>query len=160
MPRRRRLRRRRHRQSRRSDRIAVLPLRGGSAAGVAVQAVLDKQRLLQNVIERGQQLQHLLGETLNNHPYVGDIRGRGLFVGIELVRDKVTKEPPAAELGLPGWLKNRAMEEGLICYPGGGTVDGSAGVHILLAPPFIYTAANVEELVAKLDAVLGDLTVD
>jgi adenosylmethionine-8-amino-7-oxononanoate aminotransferase len=130
------------------------------AAGVAVQSVLEKQNLLENVVERGHQLQHLLGETFNNHPHVGDIRGRGLFVGIELVRDKVTKEPPAANLGLPGWLKNRAMEEGLVCYPGGGTVDGHIGVHILLAPPFIYTEANVGELVAKLDAILGDLTID
>jgi len=130
------------------------------AAGVAVQSVLEKQNLLENVVERGHQLQHLLGETFNNHPHVGDIRGRGLFVGIELVRDKVTKEPPAPELGLTGWLKNRAMEEGLVCYPGGGTVDGHSGAHILLAPPFIYTESNVEELVAKLDAILGDLTID
>ena len=129
------------------------------AAGVAVQSVLNKENLLQNVVARGEQLQDLLHKTFDQHPNVGNIRGRGLFVGIELVKDKESKQPPDAKLGLPGWLKNRAMDEGLICYPGGGTVDGKSGVHILLAPPFIYSKENVEELVAKLDAILGDVKV-
>jgi hypothetical protein len=120
---------------------------------------LDKENLLENVVTRGRQLQELLHTTFDRHPHVGDIRGRGLFVGIELVRDKDSKQAPDAKLGLPGWLKNRAMEEGLICYPGGGTVDGKGGVHILLAPPFIYSEENVEELVSKLDAVLGDVEI-
>lgn len=130
------------------------------AAGVAVQSVLDKENLLDNVVARGEQLRSLLRTTFENHPHVGDIRGRGLFVGIELVKDKVTKEPPTVNPGLPSWLKNRAMEEGLVCYPGGGTVDGKNGAHILLAPPFIYTAAHVEELVAKLKVILGEVKID
>ena len=130
------------------------------AAGVAVQSVLDKENLLENVAERGEQLRELLQTTLEKHPHVGDVRGRGLFIAIELVKDKSSKQPPPAELGLPSWLKNRAMEEGLICYPGGGTVDGKNGVHILLAPPFIYTEANVEELVAILDVILGEVKID
>ena len=129
------------------------------AAGVAVQSVLDEENLLENVTTRGRQLQELLHATFDQHPHVGDIRGRGLFVGIELVKDKVSKQAPDANLGLPGWLKNRAMEEGLICYPGGGTVDGKSGVHILLAPPFIYSTENVVELVSKLDAILGDVNI-
>jgi len=130
------------------------------AAGVAVQSVLDKEKLLDNVIARGEQLRVLLKSTFQNHPHVGDFRGRGLFIGIELVRDRESKKPPSAELGLPTWLKNRAMEEGLICYPGGGTVDGKNGAHILLAPPFIYSDKNVEELVAKLAATLRDVKID
>ena len=130
------------------------------AAGVAVQSVLDKGELLDNVVARGEQLRALLKSTFQNHPHVGDFRGRGLFIGIELVRDRESKKPPSSELGLPGWLKNRAMEEGLICYPGGGTADGKNGAHILLAPPFIYSEANVEELVAKLDATLRDVKID
>ena len=129
------------------------------AAGVAVQSVLEKQNLLDNVVARGEQLRSLLRTTFESHPHVGDIRGRGLFVGIELVKDKTTKEPPASELGLPSWLKNRAMEEGLVCYPGGGTVDGKNGAHVLLAPPFIYSEAHVEELVAKLEVVLGEMKI-
>jgi adenosylmethionine-8-amino-7-oxononanoate aminotransferase len=130
------------------------------AAGVAVQSVLDNQNLLDNVVARGEQLRSLLRETFENHPHVGDIRGRGLFVGIELVKDRTTKEPPPGELGLPSWLKNRAMEEGLVCYPGGGTVDGKNGAHVLLAPPFIYSEAHVEELVAKLEVILGEMKID
>jgi adenosylmethionine-8-amino-7-oxononanoate aminotransferase len=130
------------------------------AAGVAVQSVLDKENLLANVTVRGQQLQDQLRASFDDHPHVGDIRGRGLFVAIEIVKDKMSKEPPSAELGLPAKLKNRAMEEGLICYPGGGTADGRNGAHILLAPPFIYTEANVGELVGKLEVVLGELTID
>jgi len=130
------------------------------AAGVAVQSVLDKQNLLDNVVARGEQLRSLLRTTFESHPHVGDIRGRGLFVGIELVKDKTTKEPPAGELGLPSWIKNRAMEEGLVCYPGGGTVDGKNGAHVLLAPPFIYSEAHVEELVAKLEIILGEMKID
>jgi adenosylmethionine-8-amino-7-oxononanoate aminotransferase len=130
------------------------------AAGVAVQSVLDKENLLENVLARGEQLRQSLQSTFEQHPHVGDVRGRGLFVAIEFVKDKASKQPPPIELGLPAWLKNRAMEEGLICYPGGGTVDGKNGVHILLAPPFIYTEANVEELVAKLVVILGDVKID
>jgi adenosylmethionine-8-amino-7-oxononanoate aminotransferase len=130
------------------------------AAGVAVQSVLDKENLLENVQERGRQLRGLLRSTFVDHPHVGDVRGRGLFVGIELVKDRATRLPPSAGTGLPAKLKNRAMEEGLVCYPGGGTVDGKDGAHILLAPPFIYTEANVEELVAKLDIILRDVAID
>jgi adenosylmethionine-8-amino-7-oxononanoate aminotransferase len=129
------------------------------AAGVAVQSVLDKENLLDNVVARGKQLRSLLQENFEDHPHVGDVRGRGLFVGIELVKDKASKEPPPVSLGLPSWLKNRAMEEGLVFYPGGGTVDGKNGVHILLAPPFIYTEAHVEELVDKLKVILGEVKI-
>lgn len=130
------------------------------AAGVAVQNVLDEQDLLKNVNERGAQLRDELASCFSEHPYVGDIRGRGLFVGIELVTDRETKAPPGTELGVASWIKNTAMEEGLICYPAGGTADGKNGAHILLAPPFIYTAAHVSELVGKLESVLGRLSFD
>ena len=130
------------------------------AAAVAVQKVLDEQDLLANVLLRGEQLQAALNAEFAAHPYVGDVRGRGLFIGIELVRDKAAKEGPAAELKLPAWLHDRAMQEGLVCYPGGGTVDGRNGAHILLAPPFIYTEQHVQQLVDKLAAVLGDLRFD
>ena len=130
------------------------------AAGVAVQSVLEKEHLLENVAARGQQLQDQLQTAFDAHPHVGDIRGRGLFVAIELVKDKISKEAPSAELGLPALIKNRAMDAGLICYPGGGTADGINGAHVLLAPPFTYTEANVDELVCKLKSVLGEITID
>ena len=109
---------------------------------------------------RGKQLQDQLRATFDDHPHVGDIRGRGLFVAIELVKDKSGKVPPSAELCLPAQIKNRAMQEGLLCYPGDGPADGRNGAHVLLAPPFIFTEANVGELVGKREVVLGELMMD
>jgi len=129
------------------------------AAGVAVAQVIEAQDLLANVRKIGDYLRAGLGEALSEHPFVGDIRGRGLFIGIELVTDRATREPPRAELALPYKLRNLAMENGLICYPAGGTADGRDGVHILLAPPFIYTEAHADELVEKITRTLKDIAV-
>ena len=89
----------------------------------------------------------LVAELADN-PFVGDIRGSGLFVGIELVADRDTNAP--ADPALATTLKKAAMEEGLMIYPGSGNVDGTSGAHILLAPPYIYAESNVSELVDKL----------
>ncbi|HEX6260401.1 MAG TPA: aspartate aminotransferase family protein [Woeseiaceae bacterium] len=127
------------------------------AAGVAVATVLEHDQLLDNVQRMGELLRSHLAASFEYHPHVGDIRGRGLFVGVELVRDRETKEPPAAALGLPGRLRDEAMAEGLVCYPGGGSANGRDGAHILLAPPFIYSEGNVDELVTRLGRVLQRL---
>ena len=87
--------------------------------------------------------------------FVGDIRGRGLLIGIELVADRASNAP--ADAALASAIKNAAMDEGLILYPGGGTADGMSGAHIMLAPPFIYEAKNVDELVSKLGRTLSQL---
>ncbi len=128
------------------------------AAGLAVQAEIDNRRLLQNVVERGRQLIASLHDAFNEHPHVGDIRGRGLFVALEFVLDKATKEPPTASLRLPGHIKNLAMENGLICYPGGGTADGENGCHVLFAPPFVFEEQHVTELVERFRRVVEALT--
>jgi len=83
-------------------------------------------------------------------PRVGDIRGRGLFWGLELVADRVTKQPFDPGQRLNAKVKQRAMGNGLLCYPMGGTIDGVRGDHVLLAPPFIVTEAHLDELVDKL----------
>lgn len=124
------------------------------AAGVAVQEVIKEDNLLENVREMGALLKRRLSERFGNHPFVGDIRGRGLFIGIEIVSDRGTKEPFASGLGLPGKIKKAAMDHGLMCYPGGGTLDGKEGCHILLAPPFVITPDDVEEIVDKLATAL------
>ena len=129
------------------------------AAGVAVARVIEEQDLLSNVNTIGDYLRAGLCDAFSEHPYVGDIRGRGLFIGIELVTDRATKEPPKAELGLPLKLRNTAMENGLICYPAGGTADRRDGVHIMLAPPFIYTEAHADELVEKITKTLTGIAV-
>ncbi|WP_321392584.1 aspartate aminotransferase family protein [Emcibacter sp.] len=124
------------------------------AAGVAVMEVIETQGLLDRATATGEKIRAGLRERFADFPHVGDVRGRGMFIGIELVQDPETKEPPAPSLKLPEKLKNTAMDRGLICYPGGGTADGWKGAHILLAPPFIYEDRHVEELIDKLDDVI------
>jgi hypothetical protein len=127
------------------------------AAGVAVASIIEEDNLLDNVQRMGELLRTSLTSAFDDHPHVGDIRGRGLFTGIELVVDRRTKTPPSAALGLPVRLRNEAMAEGLLCYPGGGSANGRDGAHILLAPPFIYSEDNVDELVTRLGRVLQRL---
>jgi adenosylmethionine-8-amino-7-oxononanoate aminotransferase len=126
-----------------------------AAAGLAVMQVLREESLLENVEKTGRSLRARLRETFADHPHVGDIRGRGLFAGIELVEDRDSKTGIKKELGLAAVIRNTAMENGLICYPGGGTADGTDGAHILLAPPFIYQPEHIEELVGKLEKTLS-----
>lgn len=126
------------------------------AAALAVARVVSQDDLLDNVNRMGANLTRELGDALADHPMVGDIRGRGLLIGIELVEDKNDKTP--ADPALAGRIKNRAMDAGLIIYPGGGTADGRVGAHVLLAPPFTYESEHVDELVYKLGAVLADIT--
>lgn len=122
------------------------------AAALAVQRAIQSRDLLANVRRRGEDLARELTGRLGNHAYVGDIRGRGLFLGIELVSDRASKEPFAPELKLHARIKDQAMERGLICYPAGGTADGVRGDHVLLAPPYIIGDEHVREITA----ILGD----
>ena len=87
------------------------------------------------------------GERLGPHPHVGDIRGRGLFVGVELVASRATKQPFDPKLRLNARIKAQAMSAGLLVYPMGGTIDGQRGDHVLLAPPFIVSASQVDQIV-------------
>ena len=124
------------------------------AAALAVQRKIQALDLLANVREQGEVLESRLLDRLGNHAHVGDIRGRGLFRGIELVADCATKEPFDPALKLHAGVKDQAMDCGLICYPGGGTADGVQGDHILLAPPFIIEKPEIDELVDRLGAAI------
>ena len=124
------------------------------AAALAVQRKIQALDLLANVREQGEVLESRLLDRLGNHAHVGDIRGRGLFRGIELVADRATKEPFDPALKLHAGLKAQAMDRGLIYYPGGGTADGVQGDHILLAPPFIIEKPEIDELVDRLGAAI------
>jgi adenosylmethionine-8-amino-7-oxononanoate aminotransferase len=130
------------------------------AAALAVQRKIESAGLLENVNKQGDLLDRLLHERLGNHDNIGDIRGRGLFWGIELVADRASKEPLDPALKMHARIKAQAMERGLICYPGGGTADGIRGDHILLAPPFIIDDAQIGDLVRILgeaiEAALGE----
>jgi adenosylmethionine-8-amino-7-oxononanoate aminotransferase len=107
----------------------------------------------------GALLRERLQTTFRDRPDVGDVRGRGLFVGVELVTDREKKTPPPESLGLPARLRESAMAERLICNPAGGSADGRDGAHILLAPPFIYSEEHVEELVKRLGRALDRVEV-
>jgi hypothetical protein len=96
-----------------------------------------------------------LKSRFGNHPHVGDIRGRGLFIGLELVADRGTKEPIDAGLRLHAHIKQAAMAGGLMCYPMGGTIDGKNGDHIMLAPPFIIGDDHIGEIIDKLDGAIA-----
>ena len=125
-----------------------------AAAGLAVQEVIRRDGLLANVVAMGGHLQRRLEERFANHHHIGDIRGRGLFRGIELVADRGSKEPFAPKLKLNALIKREAMARGLMVYPMGGTIDGVRGDHVLLAPPFIVNREQVDVIVERLgDAV-------
>ena len=129
------------------------------AAGLAVLTAFKERRLIERVPVMGEKLMSALNERFGQHPHVGDIRGRGLFQGVELVADRETKEPFDPALKINAKVKKAAFEAGLMCYPMGGTIDGQRGDHILLAPPFIIEDEQIEELVDKLatsiDAVIS-----
>ncbi|HHJ36338.1 MAG TPA: aspartate aminotransferase family protein [Gammaproteobacteria bacterium] len=129
------------------------------AAGLATQQEIRNRDLLKNVKQKGLLLKDTLHDVLSEHPHVGDIRGRGLFIGIELVADKISKTPFDPALALHKKIKLRAMEQGLMCYPMGGTVDGKFGDHILLAPPFIVEEEHVQQIVEIISSVIKEVVV-
>ena len=132
-----------------------------SAAGLAVQQAIEDEGLLERVNTMGERLEASLTERFGNHRHVGEIRGRGLFRGLELVLDRATKAPFDPANALNARVKKAAMAEGLMCYPMGGTIDGQRGDHILLAPPFIIDDSHIEAITDKLgravDQAIGSL---
>ena len=125
-----------------------------AAAGRAVINAILGRGLLPRVQAQGDALAARLEARFGQHPNVGDLRGRGLFRGIELVADRETKAPFDPARGVAGKIKKAAFEAGLICYPMSGTIDGRQGDHILLAPPFIIEDSQLDELVDKLDTAI------
>jgi adenosylmethionine-8-amino-7-oxononanoate aminotransferase len=120
------------------------------AAALEVQHVIRDEHLLDKVKERGSQLERRLTERFGNHRHIGDIRGRGLFRAIELVADRSKRAPFDPALKLHQRIKAAAFENGLACYPSGGTVDGRSGDHVLLAPPYIATSDDIDMIVDRL----------
>jgi adenosylmethionine-8-amino-7-oxononanoate aminotransferase len=128
------------------------------AAALAVQRVIRRDQLLTNVQTQGAYLLRRLNERFGNHPFVGDVRGRGLLQGVELVADRDTKEPFDSQLKLHARVKREAMARGLMVYPMGGTVDGARGDHVLLAPPFIVDAPLLDTVVERLGEAIDAAT--
>lgn len=125
-----------------------------AAAALAVQQVIERDQLLPQVRARGDTLRMLLREALGGHPHVGDIRGRGLLMGVELVQDRDLRTPFDPQRAVHAKVKAEAMARGLMVYPMGGTIDGRHGDHVLLAPPFIASNTDLAEIVSRLaDAI-------
>jgi adenosylmethionine-8-amino-7-oxononanoate aminotransferase len=121
-----------------------------AAAALAVQEVIRRDRLLDNVAAMGLLLQRRLAERFSNNPFVGDVRGRGLFWALELVEDRRAKSSFDPTLKVHARIKREAMGRGLMVYPMGGSIDGERGDHVLLAPPFIVNGSQIETIVERL----------
>jgi adenosylmethionine-8-amino-7-oxononanoate aminotransferase len=130
------------------------------AAALAVQRVIREDDLLSRVREMGERLEQRLTERFGNHHHVGDIRGRGLLRAIEIVSDRTDKTPFDPALKVHVRIKRAALERGLACYPAGGTVDGMRGDHVLLAPPYIASAQEIDMIVDRLGAAVDTVITD
>lgn len=127
------------------------------AAANAVVKKLTEGGMTGRSRKMGQYLEAALLSEFGQHPSVGDIRGRGMFRGLEFVKDRETKEPFDPDLKVAARLKAKALENGLICYPMSGTIDGQRGDHVLIAPPFISTESQIDELVSKLSRSVAEV---
>jgi adenosylmethionine-8-amino-7-oxononanoate aminotransferase len=119
------------------------------AAGVAVQTIVKRERLIERVRVDGLQLLHSLTEALKPIEAVGDVRGRGFFIGIELVANRHTKEPFSAAAQVAHRIGRAAAADGLLCYPSMGNLDGIRGDTVILAPPYNATRDELKEIVER-----------
>ena len=125
------------------------------AAGLAVQRIIERDALLDRVRTRGESLRAALQESLGRFAEVGDVRGRGYFIGIEFVRDRTSKEPFPEERGLSAAIGRRAFQDGLICFPCAGNAGGGLGDTIIIAPPYNASDGELSELVDKLTGAIA-----
>jgi adenosylmethionine-8-amino-7-oxononanoate aminotransferase len=125
------------------------------AVANTVLQIWEEGDLTRNAAELGPVLLHGLEEIQARHQMVGDVRGIGFMLGMEFVQDRATKEPFPAALKVARQVSNAALEEGLVVYPGTGSVDGERGDHLLITPPLIITRPQIQELLHKLDRALS-----
>lgn len=127
-----------------------------AAAALRVQQIIREQNLLDNVSKQGAYLEQRLRAALGNHPNVGDIRGKGLFWGLEFVEDKATKQPFDPKLGIAQKILDLAISPrfNMTVYPSTGCVDGVRGDHIILAPSYIVTKEEVDHIVTTVSDVI------
>ncbi|KAF1364472.1 aminotransferase, class III [Lizonia empirigonia] len=130
----------------------------GCAAGLEVQKIIQEEHLLQNVREKGARLSKMLLKRLSNHPHVGDIRGEGLFWGIEFVKDKQTKEPFSTDMKVHWeiYLKGLAPPYEVHVYPGLGTVHGAYGDHIMISPLYNVSDSEIDAIVDRVSRLVED----
>lgn len=123
---------------------------GSCAAALAVQRIVKRDNLVERCAEQGKKLEAALKDRLGKEAHVGEIRGRGLFWGVEFVKDKETKKPFDAPLKFGPTVQKRALDFGIAIYPGAGTIDGYTGDHVLIAPPYTVTDSEIDVIVDTL----------
>lgn len=129
----------------------------GAAVARAVLRRLKEASLVEASREKGERLLKELTAALADHSYVGDVRGLGLMIGIELVRDRATKQPFPRAARVTERVVAAANEDGLLLYSSTGCADGTEGDLIMLGPPFIITDAELSEAVEKTARALASL---
>ena len=125
-----------------------------AAAGLAVLDYLQRHDLVRAARERGAQLLAGLQGLIDQHRILGDARGLGLLLGIELVQDRATREPFAVEAGVAFRFARACIDAGVTVYPGQSGADGLVGDHALVTPPLTISREQVDELVAGVDRAL------
>lgn len=120
------------------------------AGALEVQRIIAEEDLVSNAARMGEKLDSMLKERFGAHDNVGDIRGRGLFRALEFVSDRETRAPCEASKKVAYHVRRAALDCGLIIYPSGGTVDGSVGDHVIVAPPFNVIEDELDEIVTRL----------
>jgi len=128
------------------------------AVGSVVLDIIKRDGIVENSKRMGELLKAKLQNEIGSHAIVGDIRGMGLQLGVEFVKDKNTKEPFEKSVNLKSKLTKRGLENGIVLYPGGGSADTVRGDHILLTPPLNISEAHVDEIVVKLKKTIEDVS--
>lgn len=126
------------------------------AAALTVQKIILRDGLVQASKVQGERLRERLVAAFGDHPFVGDIRGRGLFQSIELVAHRDSKQPFDPSLKVNTRIRSAALDAGLMVYASGGTIDGLHGDHVLLAPPFNVTSDDVDVIVERLQTAVAN----
>jgi adenosylmethionine-8-amino-7-oxononanoate aminotransferase len=126
-----------------------------ASAGIAVVSYIQKHGLVAAAAERGAELLAGLRSLIDGHPILGDARGMGLMLGLELVTDKATKQPFPLEAGIAHRLAKACIAEGAAVYPGQGGADGLVGDHVMVTPPMTITSEQISELVEAIDRGLA-----
>ena len=127
------------------------------AAALEVQRIISEDGLLPNVQAMGTRLEAALVERFGNHARVGDIRGRGLFWALEFVSDRSRRSPFDPALHVNDRIKDAALRHGIAIYPMGGTVDGTRGDHVIIAPPYVVEATSIDAIVDRLGAAVDEV---
>ncbi|KAF5988963.1 ornithine aminotransferase [Fusarium bulbicola] len=130
------------------------------AAALAIQKIIRRDNLVTRAATLGARLHKSLVEIFQDLEFVGNIRGRGLFWGIEFVKDKKTKTPFDSKIRFGVKVQERAFQLGLAVYPGSGTADGKEGDHVIVSPPLTITEDEMDELLVLLKKACDDVAAE